>query len=106
MANRRTTACVAALIAALALVGCGREGDGVQSQRPPQRSPEDVAYRKALDANHEERKGLMTAYSQAQESGDEAKIAAAAEALRENRRKSSELVRDHMNLSSSKEQKK
>ena len=102
MANRRTTACVAALIAALALAGCGREGDGVQ----PQRSPEDVAYRKALDANHEERKGLMTAYSQAQESGDEAKIAAAAEALRENRRKSSELVRDHMNLSSSKEQKK
>ena len=101
MANRRTTSCVAALLAALALAGCGRDGDGAQ----PQRSPEDVAYRKALDANHEERKGLMTEFAEAQESGDAAKIAAAAGALKENRRKSSELVRDHMNLSSSKEQK-
>ena len=101
MATRRIASCIAALAAALALAGCGRGGDGAQ----PQRSPEDVAYRKALDANLEERKGLMTAFAEAQKGGDAAKIAAAAEALKENRRKSSELVRDHMNLSSSKEQK-
>ena len=97
----RITEGIAAIAAALALAGCGKGGDGAQ----PQLSPEEVAYRKALDSNLEERKRLMTAYAEAQESGDADRIAAAAAALRENRGKSSELVQEHMNLSSSKEQK-
>lgn len=97
----RITEGIAAIAAALALAGCGKGGDGAQ----PQLSPEEVAYRKALDSNLEERKRLMTEFAEAQESGDAARIAAAAAALRENRGKSSELVQEHMNLSSSKEQK-
>ena len=97
----RITESIAAIAAALAFAGCGKGGDGAQ----PQLSPEEVAYRKALDSNLEERKRLMTEFAEAQESGDAARIAAAAAALRENRGKSSELVQEHMNLSSSKEQK-
>ncbi len=97
----RITEGIAAIAAALALAGCGKGGDGAQ----PQLSPEEVAYRKALDSNLEERKRLMTEFAEAQESGDADRIAAAAAALRENRGKSSELVQEHMNLSSSKEQK-
>jgi len=97
----RITESIAAIAAALALAGCGKGGDGAQ----PQLSPEEVAYRKALDSNLEERKRLMTEFAEAQESGDADRIAAAAAALRENRGKSSELVQERMNLSSSKEQK-
>ena len=97
----RITEGIAAIAAALALAGCGKGGGGAQ----PQLSPEEGADRKALDSHLEERTRLMTEFAEAQESGDADRIAAAAAALRENRGRSSELVQEHMNLSSSKEQK-
>ena len=89
---------LAALFAALASVGCGRGGDAATE---PQVSPEDAVYAKELDDVAAERKRLMTALREAQESGDTAKIAAATEALNETRKRAAAAVREHMNLKSS-----
>jgi hypothetical protein len=90
----------AALLAALALAGCGRGGDAAPS------APEDAAYAKELDDVAAERKRLTAALREAQESGDAGKLAAAADALNENRKRAAAAVREHVNLQSSKKQEK
>lgn len=87
---------VAALFAALVFAGCGRGGDVAPS------APKDAAYAKELDDVAAERKCLMTALREAQESGDTGKVAAVAEAFNENRKRAAAAVREHMNLKSSK----
>jgi len=64
--------------------------------------PEEAAYAKVLDDVAAERKRLMTALREAQESGDTGKVAAVAEAFNENRKRAAAAVREHMNLKSSK----
>ena len=86
----------AALVAAIALSGCGREGqEGVS----PAAAKAEAEYRERIDDVNAERKRLMTEAVEAQKSGDRERIAAAAAALAENRRKAGDMVRDHMNLS-------
>ena len=89
----------AALFVALASAGCGRDGDASAQPAVP---PEEAAYAKELDDVAAERKRLMTALREAQESGDAAKIAAVTEALNETRKRAAAAVREHMNLKSSK----
>jgi len=91
----------AALFAALASAGCGRGGDAAAEPPVP---PEEAAYAKELDDVAAERKRLMTALREAQESGDAGKVAAVAEAFNENRKRAAAAVREQMNLKSSKEQ--
>ncbi len=93
----------AAIAAAISFAGCGRD-----EQKPSavEITPEEAAYRASVDDVNEERKSLMTAMTEAQKSGDQKRIAAAAEALARNRKKAADLVRAHMNLSSSKENNK
>ena len=78
-----------ALLALLGFAGCGRDGaeTGV--------SPEKVAYQKAIDDVNDERKRLMTALVEAQKSGDQEKVRAAAKALADNRVRAANVVRDH-----------
>ena len=96
----------------LAPAGCDRGGDDAPPQPAPeaQVSPEEQAYRKAVEDVNDERRRLMTEATAAQESGDPERIAAAAKALVENRRKAAETVRDRKDFSnkdfSSKEQTK
>ena len=90
---------LAALFAALASAGCGRGGDAATEMQVP---PEEAAYAKVLDDVAAERKRLMTALREAQESGDTGKVAAVAEAFNENRKRAAAAVREHMNLKSSK----
>jgi hypothetical protein len=90
---------LAALFAALASAGCGRGGDASAQVAVP---PEEAAYAKELDDVAAERKRLMTALREAQESGDTGKVAAVAEAFNENRKRAAAAVREHMNLKSSK----
>jgi hypothetical protein len=87
----------AALVAAMALSGCDREGQ--KAFPPPSGEKPDVEYHKRIDDVNAERKRLMTEAVEAQKSGDQERIAAAAAALAENRRKAGDMVRDHMNLS-------
>ena len=87
-----------ALLALFAFAGCGRDAN------EPVVSPEEAAYQKAIDDVNDERKHLMTALAEAQKSGDQEKVAAAAKALADNRVRAANVVRDHRkNLSSSKE---
>ena len=69
-------------------------------------APEDAAYAKELDDVAAERKRLTAALREAQESGDAGKLAAAADALNENRKRAAAAVREHVNLQSSKKQEK
>ena len=92
---------VAALFAALAFAGCGRDESAAPAAPV---APEDAAYAKELDDVAAERKRLMTELRDAQQSGDAAKAAAVAEAFNENRKRAAAAVRGHMNLKSSKEQ--
>lgn len=98
MSSARTLA-FAALLAALASVGCDCGGERPERASVP---PKDAAYAKELDDVAAERKCLMTALREAQESGDTGKVAAVAEAFNENRKRAAAAVREHMNLKSSK----
>lgn len=89
----------AALLAALASAGCGRGGDAPAQPAVP---PEEAAYAKELDDVAAEGKRLMTAFREAQESGDTGRVAAVAAAFNENRKRAAAAVREHMNLKSSK----
>ena len=89
----------AALFAALASAGCGRGGDAAPES---QVSPEEAAYLKVLDEVAAEKKRLMTALREAQESGDTGKVAAVAKAFNENRKRVAAAIREHANLKSSK----
>ena len=87
-----------AILALFGFAGCGRDGN------EPVVSPEEAAYQKAIDDVNDERMRLMTALVEAQKSGDQEKVKAAAKALADNRARAAEVVRDHRkNLSSSKE---
>lgn len=90
----------AALLALLAFAGCGRDGDEATIAI----SQEEKAYQKEIDDVNAERKRLMTELAEAQKSGDQERIKAAAKALADNRVRAANVVRDHReNLSSSKE---
>ena len=93
----------AALLALLAFAGCGRDGD----EATVAISPEEKAYQNAIDDINAERKRLMTELAEAQTSGDQERVKAAAKALTDNRVRAADTVRDYRNsLSSSKEQTK
>ena len=95
--NSRLTALMA-LLALFGFAGCGRDGN------EPVVSPEEAAYQKQIDDVNDERKRLMSALAEAQKSGDQEKVKAAAKALADNRVRAANVVRDHRkNLSSSKE---
>ena len=102
MSSARTLA-FAALLAALASVGCDCGGEGPERASVP---PEEAAYAKEMDDVTAERKRLTAALREAQESGDAGKLAAAADALNENRKRAAAAVREHVNLQSSKKQEK
>ena len=90
----------AALLALLAFAGCGRDGE----EAAVRVSPEEAAYQKAIDDVNAERKRLMTELAEAQKSGDQERVKAAAKALADNRVRAANVVRGHReNLSSSKE---
>ena len=93
----------AALLALLAFAGCGRDSE----EATVAVSPEEKAYQGAIDDINAERKRLMTELAEAQKSGDQEKVKAAAKALADNRVRAADTVRDYRNsLSSSKEQTK
>ena len=95
--NSRLPALIA-LLALFGFAGCGRDGN------EPVVSPEEAAYQKQIDDVNDERKRLMTALVEAQKSGDQEKVKAAAKALADNRVRAANVVCDHRkNLSSSKE---
>ncbi len=94
---------LAALVVATVLAGCGRDEQKASAQ---ELAPAEAEYRAKIDEVNAERKRFMTEMTEAQKSGDSARMDAAADALIRNRKKAADLVQSHMNLKSSKEQNK